>query len=430
MMDKLQDDLRALYDRQQGELGNVQAARRRVMQAALADRDEPVVGRLHFAAGIAAVLIAALVVVTFAYIRAGNRPHLVVPPKPSPVPSATSPQPVASPEYMFVDASPMNASTGWVLLSNCIQPMTGKCHYSVVRTTDGGRTWSKRIQVGPSVDISDSGVPRKLTFINGNDGFFYGSAFAYATHDGGQTWKALDFQASWFTEITGHGTTAWVMSYPCPKGTLCPYEVRLSEDAGRTWSAPHPLPLSFSPEEAVAINDTGLVIASVPTAEIELTLDRGQTWSSVAAKCPPTTLRSVFTTYDGNEFWILCQDTQQSVTSKLFVSTDGGKTWSIRTRLPGSENVPPIYYSPDYSMLLVSTAPGTAVMTSNQMTISITHDAGRTWKTVGPVGILFQSLAFANANDGWALDNSQRLWTTSDGGDHWQSRAPDTGPQW
>ena len=70
--------------------------------------------------------------------------------------------------------------------------------------------------------------------------------------------------------------------------------------------------------------------------------------------------------------------------------------------------------------MLVSTSPGTALITSNQMTIAITHDGGLTWSTVGPEGILFQSLTFANATDGWALDNSQTVWTTSDGGDHWQ----------
>jgi len=32
-------------------------------------------------------------------------------------------------------------------------------------------------------------------------------------------------------------------------------------------------------------------------------------------------------------------------------------------------------------------------------------------------------LRFANATEGWALDVTQNLWATSDGGDHW-SRLP------
>jgi len=419
-MDKLQDDLRALYNRQQADLGDVQETRRRVMQAALADRDEPVVGRLHFAAGIAAVVLAALVVGTFAYIRAGAGPHLVAPPKTSPAPTAAPKTPAAPAGFVILDIAPLDASTGWVLLSNCVQPITGQCHYSVVHTSDGGRTWSKPGQLGPPSNGLDAGVPRKLTFINANDGFEYGSTSAFATHDGGRTWKAVGLQPYWFASIKGRGTTAWVISYPCAKGTLCPYEVRLSLDAGRTWSAPHPLPVGFSPEDVVAIADTGLLVASVPAGDIELTLDRGATWTSVATKCPVNTLRSVVTSYDGNELWVLCQGDQQSGFTKLVVSTDGGKSWSLRTKLPGSENKSPIYFSPDYSTMLVSTRPGTALITSNQMTIAITHDGGRTWSTVGPEGILFQSLTFANATDGWALDNNQIVWTTSDGGDHWQ----------
>ena len=417
MMDKLQDDLRALYSAQQADLGDVQETRRRVMQTAVVHRDEPAGGRLHFAAGIAAVVLATLVVGTFAYIRAGGGPHVVAPPKASPVPSNAPKTPVASADVVFLDAAPLDASTGWVLLSNCIQPLTGPCHYSVIHTSDGGRTWSKSVQVGPSSDGSDAGVPRKLTFINPNDGFEYGSTSAFATHDGGRTWKAVGLQPYWFASIKGRGTTAWVISYPCAKGTLCPYEVRLSVDAGRTWSAAHALPAGFSPEDAVAIADTGLLVASVPAGGIELTLDAGTTWRSVAAKCPPTTARSVVTTDDGNELWVLCQG---SGFTKLVVSTDGGKSWTVRTKLPGSESKAPIYFSPDYSTKLVSTSRGTALITSNQMTIAITHDGGLTWSTVGPEGILFQSLTFANATDGWALDNRQIVWTTSDGGDHWQ----------
>ena len=421
MMDKLRDDLRALYSAQQADLGDVQETRRRVMRAALADRDEPVAGRLHFAAGLAALVLAALVVGTFAFIRAGGGPHVVAPPpKASPVPSDAPKQSVGSADTVFVDASPIDALTGWVLRSNCIQPMTGQCHYSVVRTSDGGRTWSKAVQVGPSLDVSDSGIPRHLTFINANDGFFYGSTSAFATHDGGRTWKALGLKASWFAEIKGRGTTAWVISYPCAKGVLCPYEVGLSVDAGRTWSAPHPLPVGFSPEDAVAIADTGLLVASVPAGDIELTLDAGTTWKSVAAKCPPTTFRSVVTTYDGNELWVLCQGTQGSGFSTLFVSTDGGRSWTFRTNLPGSENKAPIYFSPDFSTMLVSTRPGTALMASNQTTISITHDGGKTWTSAAEGGLLFQFMSFANATDGWAVDNSTKIWTTSDGGDHWQ----------
>jgi photosystem II stability/assembly factor-like uncharacterized protein len=101
--------------------------------------------------------------------------------------------------------------------------------------------------------------------------------------------------------------------------------------------------VGFSPEDAVAIADTGLLVASVPAGDIELTLDRGTTWTASPAICPLTTLRSVVSTYDGNELWVLCQGTSESGFSKLFVSRDRGKSWALRTNLPGSENKEPIY---------------------------------------------------------------------------------------
>lgn len=419
MMDKLRDDLRVLYSRQQAELGDLHEPRQRVMRVAFAGHDEPVLDRLHFAAGIAAVLLAALVVGTFAYIRAGGGIHLVAPPKVSPaptvLPAAGAKTPAAPTGYAILDTAPLDALSGSVLLSNCIHPLTGRCHDSVVRTSDGGRTWSKPVQIGPSSSGSDGGVPRKLTFINRNDGFEYGSSAAFVTHDGGRTWKAVGFQPSWFGLIKGRGTTAWVISYPCPKGTLCAFEVRSSVDAGRTWTAPQRLPIGYSPDYGAAIGDDGLLLSGGPTGNLEITLDRGTTWSSVATPCPASTMRSVVTTADGIELWDLCQTDVKPGTSKLFISTDSGRSWAARNALPATIKQLPL----DYSTMLVATGHGTALMASGLMSIAITHDGGLTWATVGPQGYPFGSLSFASATDGWALDLSENLWTTSDGGDHW-----------
>jgi photosystem II stability/assembly factor-like uncharacterized protein len=165
----------------------------------------------------------------------------------------------------------------------------------------------------------------------------------------------------------------------------------------------------------VAIADIGLLISSAPVGHIELTLDRGTTWSSIAARCPANTMRSVVTTSDGVELWELCQADIKPGSSKLFVSTDGGKSWSLRASQPASVKQLPM----DFSTILLSTHAGTALMASDAMMIAITHDDGLTWSTVGPNGILVQLMSFATATDGWALDVNQGLWTTSDGGDHW-----------
>jgi photosystem II stability/assembly factor-like uncharacterized protein len=127
-------------------------------------------------------------------------------------------------------------------------------------------------------------------------------------------------------------------------------------------------------------------------------------------------MRSVVTTADGIELWDLCQTDVKPGTSKLFISTDGGRSWALRNALPPTIRQLPL----DFSTKLLATRAGTAVMASGLTSIAITHDGGLTWAIVGPKGYLFGSLSFASATDGWALDVSGNLWTTSDGGDHWR----------
>jgi hypothetical protein len=91
-MDQLRPDVREAFAEKQAELGNVAAARVRLIRDALAAREAHKGNRMQFAAGIAAIVIAALVIATFAYVRAGVGVTHHGPPLP-----ATSPRPNATP---------------------------------------------------------------------------------------------------------------------------------------------------------------------------------------------------------------------------------------------------------------------------------------------------------------------------------------------
>jgi hypothetical protein len=82
----LRDEIRAGFDRKQATLGEVGDARHRLMHDALA-AGEHVSHRAQWAAGIAAVLIAAIVITTFALIRGVGRPIAT----PAASPTATAP---------------------------------------------------------------------------------------------------------------------------------------------------------------------------------------------------------------------------------------------------------------------------------------------------------------------------------------------------
>ena len=73
--------------------GNPPQPRVPSMQSRVATRDIPVRRRTELAAGIAAVVLAAIVIGTFAYVRLGTRPHVVTPPIPTTSPFSPPPGP-------------------------------------------------------------------------------------------------------------------------------------------------------------------------------------------------------------------------------------------------------------------------------------------------------------------------------------------------
>ena len=74
-MDDMRRDVIEAFDKSQAELGDLNGVRERMLRGGYAGRTIRLDKALHLAAGIAAILIAALVIGTFAYIRAVARPN-------------------------------------------------------------------------------------------------------------------------------------------------------------------------------------------------------------------------------------------------------------------------------------------------------------------------------------------------------------------
>jgi len=73
-MDDLRREVNKAFDQRQSQLGDLEGARERMLHHALATRTSEPANRMQLAAGLAAILIAALAIATFAYIRAGSQP--------------------------------------------------------------------------------------------------------------------------------------------------------------------------------------------------------------------------------------------------------------------------------------------------------------------------------------------------------------------
>jgi photosystem II stability/assembly factor-like uncharacterized protein len=391
-------------------------------------------GDSGFAANVAITVLATLAIGSVAYAGMVRALHPVAvalpstspipsqqasvtptPSKPSPAPILTPP--VGVPQLALEDLDLTDAPTGWILLSNCAYTSSATCQYSVASTTDGGLSWTKPSQVGPSFDRTDGDAPRTVRFLNHQDGFVYGHSSAYVTHDGGNTWSGAGLPAKFVSGIAAAGQTVWAVTSPCGKGVTCQLEVRRSVDGGRSWLAPHALPLGFYPEELVPFA-SGMIMSSVPLGDIQMTTDGGLTWRSIKSQCAGNSFRGNVATSDGIELWELCMgypDATTNVADKtLFVSEDGGKSWKQRaTSLNGG-----VLQPTGFPVWFVSNRSGVAFM-SGAPTPLITHDAGSTWTPVGLDGTALWLIRFAGSLDGWALEGTTNLWVTTDGGETW-----------
>jgi photosystem II stability/assembly factor-like uncharacterized protein len=325
------------------------------------------------------------------------------------------------PSNIFVwDADLVDCSAGWILIAPaCSMPAATTCQYQVARTIDGGLTWSRPVAVGPVYAAGDGDAPRFIRFLNRSDGFVYGHSGAFVTHDAGLHWGNAGFPAGEVVAISGRGTRAWAVTRDCAKGTSCPYTVRASADGGRTWKA-HQLPSELSPLDATPFGDSGLVVNTF--TDLAITSDGGATWQTVKGACSGNeTFRNFVTTVDGNELWQLCEGLLDGVPSdkKLFVSENQGTSWSLvkpsPARLPANGLL----------VTLVSTAPATALITSEADPISMTRDLGKTWTQLLPTGKVhsdalgFMSIRFDAGGDAWARDFNQIIWASHDNGMTW-----------
>jgi photosystem II stability/assembly factor-like uncharacterized protein len=153
-------------------------------------------------------------------------------------------------------------------------------------------------------------------------------------------------------------------------------------------------------------------MSGVPNGAIEMTSD-GATWRDIKSACTANPFHGYATTPDGSELWELCVDyssaTSQAFTRTLFVSQNGGQSWSQR-------GAPQVVGSP--SAWLVSTTPHVALTSGNHLTL-ITRDGGRTWTSVTPASLELRRIFKLMHDSGSAIDTDRNVWSTEDGGGHW-----------
>ncbi len=226
----------------------------------------------------------------------------------------------------------IDASLAWILAPTARCDGNG-CAVELRKTTDGGATWT--IQRTGSMEalrmataqrgwLSNSRVPA-----NGSD--------VFTTSDGGATWTKV------FTAVTNvvgldaaSGADVWILSRDgatCTSSNCATYELLTSADTGASWTS-----LGNPKSQACATGHiAGPLFASRSRGWAGLTLgaggangtggimrtdDGGTSWTCATE---PTNVGAL-SAADPENVWAR-SDRRENVTSALFTSTDGGKTW-------------------------------------------------------------------------------------------------------
>ncbi len=210
----------------------------------------------------------------------------------------------------------------------------------VYKSTDGGQTWKRTLDRGPSAGVADLAIaaanPKVLFASLWNAHRPPWSTYApivgpgsglYRSADGGDTWQPC----------TGHGL---------PEGTWGRSGVGLSADGRRVYA------LIEAAKSGLYVSDDGGANWKLTNADPRLT---SRAWYFSRITVDPQ---------DANVFYV--------PNVALLGSNDGGKTISVIRGAPGGDDYHELWIDPkDFSRLLLGTDQGT--------TISL--DRGKTWST-------------------------------------------------
>ena len=277
---------------------------------------------------------------------------------------------------------------------------------AILRTTDGGRTFSALEAPRASLanDLSQSGYSQ-IRFADLTNGFAYGPDL-YATHDGGTTWQPVDLGGDVSDLAISDGEVYAIVSPP-------------PGSAGRLMRSPVGQD-QWTPVTAAGRVSGGLWVlgqevlaqsASGPGygPDLVVSTDGGASFASVPAPSPG--LPCALEAQSPPIIWAQCATGTES---GVWRSTDYGKNF---VTAHGS-GLPPL----PNSAVFAAASDSTAVVGYQQL--YRTSDAGATWMPTGPSGISrWTYIGFTDSTHGVALgyvgsvsQANQRLYYTTDGG--------------
>jgi len=330
-----------------------------------------------FIVAVAAIAMAAIAV------SAGAQPTAAVP-------ALTASSAAAPPRITALTTG----ATALIQAVHAVDPLTvwASGHKgTVLRSRDGGHTWERfEAPAGDSLEFRDVHATNADTawILSAGDG---AKSRIYRTTNGGATWQLqflnADTTAFYDCLSFGSGTTGVAYGDASQRRT----NILRTEDGGRSWHllAPSAVPDPLPGEGAFAASglcvvhgdaNTVYIATGSPGARLLRSRDAGRTWTpentpfmrgtaaGLSGLSFSTPLRGIAVAGDMNR---LRTDSAQSVVG---VTTDGGRTWTMRSRPPRPGALAGVTWVP-------AAGPGVAVAVGFGGAF-YTLDEGITWQVI------------------------------------------------
>lgn len=296
---------------------------------------------------------------------------------------------------------------------------------SVVRSTDGGRTWvglpAPRAPLPRWQDgrLTSGSSVRDLRFASPRDGWAYGGAL-FATHDGSRTWRPVDIGGS-VLDLATDGTTTYAVVATCDaQGFSCSNaRLRSTPVTSDRW---HDVPgvdganygqLSVSGDQGVA-----LMVRS--SGDARLFVRSGSQWRPVTPPCG-TRLSGATASASSPRLFAFCgAGAAGSLYLLTYISDEAGGNWRRR---PGS----PLQLA-NGTLLVTAAATSNLVLAASlgpdfPNPLARSGDGGRSWADAGAPylqgGWRYVGASSASSLVGLPGKPDGSVWTSRDGGLRW-----------
>jgi photosystem II stability/assembly factor-like uncharacterized protein len=272
----------------------------------------------------------------------------------------------------------------------------------IIHTGDGGRTWQRG-----TVRLANPGQIGEILFLaGGRIGWLFAALGAGAGSQAAQIFRTTDGGMHWLSVST----------------TTPPHSSPGSLPFGGIKSG-----IGF--RNALAGFATGIVYGPPGFSYLYATGDGGHTWRHQRLALPPAyrgdnpalTPPIFFTARDG-----LLPATLAGLVQLIYVTHDGGATWTATTPLPNARNLDIVTLRDMWAVESAGVAAGSA---GRPLRLYVTHDGGFHWSAVGPNKAIRDgaTLDFIDNQTGFVLypvpgsSSQSSLLKTVDGGHSWSA---------